>query len=41
MIANEIAGANAGLRMRFAEKSRVVFSLSPGVARLNRQHHRN
>lgn len=33
---NEIAGANAGLRLRFAEKSLVVPSLSPGVARLRR-----
>jgi hypothetical protein len=33
---NQIAGVNAGLRMRFVEKSWVVLSLSPGVARLNR-----
>jgi hypothetical protein len=34
--ANEVAGANAGLRVWFAEKSRVVLSLRPGVVRLNR-----
>ena len=33
---NEIAGANAGLRVGLDEKSRVVLSLWPGVARLNR-----
>jgi len=31
---NEIAGANAGSRLRFAEKSRVIMSLRPGVAQL-------
>ena len=33
---NEIAGANAGLRIGFAERSRVVLSVWPGVARLRR-----
>jgi hypothetical protein len=33
---NEIAGANAGLRAGFVEKSRVVLSFRPGVARLSR-----
>ena len=33
---NEIAGANAGLRIGFVEKSRVVLSFWPGVARLDR-----
>ena len=33
---NEIAGANAGLHLEFVEKSRVVLSLWPGVARLGR-----
>jgi hypothetical protein len=33
---NEIAGANSGLRDWFVEKSLVVLSLWPGVARLNR-----
>jgi len=32
----KIAEANAGLRMGFAEKSRVILGLWPGVARLNR-----
>jgi hypothetical protein len=36
MSPNEIAGANASLRIRFAEKSQVVLSLWPGVARLDR-----
>jgi hypothetical protein len=34
--ANEIAGANAGLRAELAEKSRVFLSRWPGVARLDR-----
>jgi len=33
---NEIAGAKAGSRLRFSERSRVVFSLRPGVAALRR-----
>jgi len=33
---NEIAAANAGLRGWFVEKSRVLLSLRPGVARLGR-----
>ena len=32
---NEMAGAYAGLRVRFAEKSRAVLRLWPGVARIN------
>jgi hypothetical protein len=33
---NKIAGANAGLRVGFAEKPRVALSPWPGVARLKR-----
>lgn len=36
MTPNKIAGANAGWRLQFAEKSRVVPSPRPGVAQLDR-----
>ena len=35
-VPNEIAGANVGLRTGFVEKPKVILSLCPGVARLNR-----
>jgi hypothetical protein len=39
-VSNEIAGANAGLRAWFFEKSRLVLSLWPGVAQLERSAER-